>query len=410
MGWVRTGVAGALFAAWGVLGCSGGPNGRPDGPVLKGGETIVFFGDSITQGGAYVEYVTAFLETRFPDASFRVINAGISSETISGTSETDHNPRRPWAHDRFTRDVAARKPDLIVSCFGMNDGNYHPFEPVRFRKFQQGIRRLIHRVRKETRARLLILTPPPYDPYGRKAGDPGATEYGYKFPSMEYDRTLREYSDWLTKIDQSEEVFVADLHAVMSDHLRRRRETKVSFRLQGDGVHPGPTGHWLMAQTVLDALNVPGSCADIVLRGERPKATRSLPIPMPEDPRWDQDSIALERVRERFNRCRLRADGLTRKRYRVVVDGVSVGEATRKELEEGVDLLRFPEFPMVKISQEVLKKVQERQRVVYRAWRRSLKEPDGKALREAAPVAEELSARIAELCRPKKVSLELVPF
>ena len=53
---------------------------------LKDGERIVFFGDSITENGAYVQYVDAFLRTRFPQLRFEVLNRGISSETNAGTS------------------------------------------------------------------------------------------------------------------------------------------------------------------------------------------------------------------------------------------------------------------------------------------------------------------------------------
>ncbi len=96
------------------------PLSADDTFLLEGGETIVFFGDSITQNGGYVNYFEAYLLTRFPEKTFRVINHGISSETISGTSEEDHQPRRPWALPRFTRDVADWKPDVVVACFGMN--------------------------------------------------------------------------------------------------------------------------------------------------------------------------------------------------------------------------------------------------------------------------------------------------
>ena len=81
---------------------------------------MIFFGDSITQAGGYVDLVAATLLTAQPDLRVEVLNHGISSETISGTSEPDHAPRRPDAHDRFDRDVAAWDPDVVVACFGMN--------------------------------------------------------------------------------------------------------------------------------------------------------------------------------------------------------------------------------------------------------------------------------------------------
>src|SRR4030095_2911194 len=98
-----------------LLGVLGAPL-EPADFYLKGGETIVFLGDSITQGGLYVEYIEAYLATRFPEKRFRVVYAGLSSETVSGTSEPDHSPPRPCVHDRFTRDAASQDPDVIVAC------------------------------------------------------------------------------------------------------------------------------------------------------------------------------------------------------------------------------------------------------------------------------------------------------
>ena len=100
-----------------------------DGPfALRDGQKVAFFGDSITQAGGYIADVEGYLLTRFPDQMFTLYNRGISSETISGTSEPDHAPRRPWAHERFARDITPIRPDLLVACFGMNDGNYFPFD------------------------------------------------------------------------------------------------------------------------------------------------------------------------------------------------------------------------------------------------------------------------------------------
>ena len=44
----------------------------------------------------------------------------------------------------------------------MNDGIYYPFDPARFEKYQQGMRRLIEHVRA-TGASLTLLTPSVFD-------------------------------------------------------------------------------------------------------------------------------------------------------------------------------------------------------------------------------------------------------
>lgn len=401
--------------------------------LLKGGETIVFFGDSITQNGGYVNYFEAFLLTRFPEKKFRILNRGISSETISGTSEPDHDPRRPWAHERFTRDVAALRPDVVVACFGMNDGNYHPFEPGRFEKYQEGVRRLIERTKTEAGAKLILMTPPPFDPYRRRASDPDAVTYGYKFPAIDYDDTLARYSEWLVSL-RKEGRIVVDLHSKMNEHLRRRRERKVSYSFSPDAVHPDPTGHWLMAQHLLLALDAPATVADVKvdaagmkvlsgnkvdLRGDRETIalTFECGLPLPQDPSWDDESTTLERIGERLNRYRVTVTGLSEKRYRLsaliaglAMPGIEI-TVTREELVKGIDLAKYPDFPPNRMARKLLSLVKERRDLAYRGWRAAIGQPLGRAPyeRKNAERIESIDAQIDDLRKPGTVSIQLVP-
>jgi lysophospholipase L1-like esterase len=398
---------------------------------LKGGERIVFFGDSITQGGLYVDYVEAFLLTRFPDKRFTLINHGISSETISGTSETDHLPRRPHALPRFTRDVANWRPEVVVACFGMNDGNYHPFDDARFAKYKTGVRALIERTRDEAGARLVLLTPPPFDPYRRTVVDPNAKEFGYKYPAVDYDRTLESYSRWLLTL-RSDKIVVADVHAAMAEHLARRREQRVSFALADDGVHPNATGHWLMAQTLLLAWHAPALCAearidakglkaetgeirDLRREGDSVEATWHAPLPMPYDPAWDPQSIALEDVSHRLNRYRLSVVGLDAPRYRLRArfaedsEDIEVGEFARDDLAKGLDVTTLTKFPTVSLSRQVLTLVQQRRKAEYDRWRKQIAAP--RTIEAPAPMSEDddPSRKIRRLSQPRQVRLRLVP-
>ena len=408
-----------------------GSAGRADEPFYpRDGQTIVFFGDSITQAGLYVEYVETFLRTRFPEKSFRVINHGISSETVSGTSEPDHDPRRPDAHNRFARDVAAWRPDVLVACFGMNDGNYHPFERDRFEKYQAGVRRLIARARDEAGAALVLMTPPPFDPYRRGAGDPAAVSFGYKFAAIDYDNTLTEYSRWLVGV-REEGFIVADVHSALNEHLRQRRESRVSFTLSPDAVHPDATGHWLMAQTLLEAWHAPAECGSVEIDAAGPKAVRGevsglarngeamefvwrAPLPLPLDSRCDAESIALADVAQRLNRQRLTVTAAPAKRYRLIADGTEIGQFSRDELAAGIDLTIYPAMPTNQRAQEVLKLVQERSKLIYTAWRKTIAigAEDEKAKQDQAAAdaqAEEMDARLRKLCQPIDVKLELSP-
>ncbi len=92
--------------------------------LLRDGQRIVFLGDSITNAGGYVQYVEAYLLARFPDQKFELINLGLPSETVTGLSEPEHPFPRPDAHERLERALLKTKPDVVVICYGMNDGIY----------------------------------------------------------------------------------------------------------------------------------------------------------------------------------------------------------------------------------------------------------------------------------------------
>lgn len=420
-------------AAWiGVVMLLAASRGRADEPEFypHDGDRVVFFGDSITQAGNYVQDVEFFLLTRFPDRQFTIINHGISSETVSGTSEPDHDPPRPDAHRRFQRDVAEWHPTVVVACFGMNDGNYHPFEPARFQKYQDGVERLVERVRKETGARIVLLSPPPYDAYRRTTIDPKAKFFGYKFASLDYDQTLARYSEWLLTRRETD-VEVVDLHSAIQEHVARRREQLVSFSVSPDAVHPDVTGHWLMAQTLLLAWNAPATCAraridaaklrveegevnDLRREGDALEWTWTSPLPFTFDPQCDPDSLALEQVSARLNEYQLTVGGLAAGDYELLAEGRAVGTFSEQQLSAGLDLTTCSRFPTLLASHEVRLRAQERQKRIYAAWRKRISTPPADDAARAQARAEDESEAdewnaIREACRPRQVKLRLQP-
>ena len=114
---------------------------RDDGP-LADVHRIVFVGDSITYSGQFIEYVEAWAKVTQPRRRCEFLNLGLPSETVSGLSEPGHADGafpRPDLHERFVRILERTKPDLVVACYGMNDGIYYPLANSRFEKYQAGI-------------------------------------------------------------------------------------------------------------------------------------------------------------------------------------------------------------------------------------------------------------------------------
>src|SRR6476660_7203779 len=91
---------------------------------------IVFLGDSITHSGEYVTCLEAYLLTHFPERPYEIIDVGLPSETVSGLSEPGHAGGafpRPNLHERLDRVLQKLNPNLVIACYGMNDGIYYPY-------------------------------------------------------------------------------------------------------------------------------------------------------------------------------------------------------------------------------------------------------------------------------------------
>ncbi|QMU30386.1 SGNH/GDSL hydrolase family protein [Adhaeribacter radiodurans] len=234
---------------------------------------ILFLGNSITWAGIYVNDIEAFITAQNPSQQIEFINVGLSSETVSGLSEEGHaggSFPRPDLHERLARVLTKTKPDLVFACYGMNDGIYLPFDESRFTKFKEGINWLHNEVVK-TGARIIHLTPPDYDEQRGK--------------SLGYAAVLDRYSDWLLS-QRSSKWEVIDIHYPMQKYLRAHLVVDATFNLSGfalalDGIHPGETGHWIIAREVLSYLgfkevaNSPGIIESLL---QLPDATQYVKV------------------------------------------------------------------------------------------------------------------------------------
>src|SRR5687768_12463952 len=195
----------------------------PAAEFLPEVQRIVFLGDSITYAGHYVDQFEAFLVTRYPEREFEVLDLGLPSETVSGLSEPGHAGGkfpRPGLHERLDRVLAKTKPDLIIACYGMNDGIYAPFSEERFAKFRDGIEKLRAKA-TAAGAKVVHLTPPVFDSQPIKAKtDPSGKDPAVMF--TDYDEVLTHYSEWLLS-KRSEGWRVVDIHRVMRSILDARR-------------------------------------------------------------------------------------------------------------------------------------------------------------------------------------------
>lgn len=220
------------------------------------GSKVLFLGDSITNAGQYISIMDSWFRTRQPGRRPALINLGLPSETACGLSEPDHPFPRPDVHERLERALEKVDPDIVVACYGMNDGIYYPFSTERFNQYVEGMNRLIQKV-QASGAKLVLMTPPPFDPEPfRKLGklkSKDAEKFAWFAIYENYDdEVIRRYADWVK--NQSERVeMVVDLWTPMFDFVGQQRKVNGGFQLSPDGVHLNEQGHYRLAKILLES-------------------------------------------------------------------------------------------------------------------------------------------------------------
>lgn len=348
------------LAAWGLAQLAGAA-------PFKDGERVVFWGDSITHGGFYVKMLADFYLTRYPDRAVRFYNAGVSGDNAGA------------AMTRFEDDVRRRDPSVVALMFGMNDSWRDMYAPAKmadpkhraqvparekacYGNYTNNLARLARRVRAEApRARLMFLTPTPYDETAVQKG-PKPT------PALKGTvAALKRFADFGKALAAETGSEVVDWNTAYQGLVRaeQRKDPAFSF-VRPDRVHPAAPGHLFMTYEFLKAQGATNPVSDVAVSakdGAVAKAVnaevsgfartadgcaftvlaRALPWPIQKDA---EAALPLARILEDLNRETLAVTGLEKgARYALFIDGEEVGAWTAGELAFGVNLAMNPKTP-----------------------------------------------------------------
>ncbi len=339
-----------------------------DAEVFRDGETVCFFGDSITHGGRFHSYIYDYYLTRFPDRVIRFVNAGVSGDSAGG------------ALGRLTEDVAVKKPTSVVFMFGMNDvgrGNYVATpDAVRLDAqrrsldaYQTNMEKLVARVRSEAcEPRLVFITPSPFDQTAvneRKNNQPGCND------------GLGRCAALVREIAVKNGGAVVDFHAPMTALNEKLQKQDSSFTIVGpDRVHPGAPGHLMMAWLFLKAQGASALVSKVVVNAMTCRVDMSAnaavsdvakkdggvcqftileqSLPFPIDPAA-LTILDLLPIEQDLNQEILAVTGLHSGGYELRIDGGLVGRYTADALAKGINLALNDAAPQVKQAQAVAK-------------------------------------------------------
>ncbi len=317
--------------------------------ILKQGDRIVWFGDSITAAMAYARYVEDFFLLRRPDLQMSYVNAGIGGHSAWNGLE------------RIDRDVLAYQPNVVFINFGMNDAGY--FDNSSHANFFPNMDSIIARLKAAGVRKIVWIDPSPIDLVGVAGGN--------KLYARQ--KNLEKYTYAMHQRPSDPDVIIINWQGPLKQTLKNLGAGS-SLRLISDRIHPGPAGHAIMATQILRGIGADlsesmissnysaqelSSTFKVVGIAELPLKTVNSPMKNAVSATLDITSM-LPPVpfpisiadRQLINNAEVNAlgkfiwkiDGLDSvRKYTISIDGIFVGAYSGAELSRGVDLLKDQE-------------------------------------------------------------------
>jgi lysophospholipase L1-like esterase len=325
-------------------------------------ETVVFYGDSITEQNLYAAYLETFLTTRWPDKKLLFYNFGWGGDNAAGGAA------------RYRRDVAPVKPTRVLVNFGMNDGAYVPYDE-KIRAAYLGNQRLLADAIAAGGAKQILFTTSAVDPD--------------RNPSLvPYNDALDRFAAGVTDLGAERKLPVIDLFHLCREFQAQAKKKDPAFSMVPDGVHPNEVGHFVMFYAACKRFDVPTGLGELVLGAKgvtasgpatvanvrAEKGVLSFDLKLPFLPFFVPDlarpALALVPFQEEFNRFRLKvADWPTDRTLSLAIDGCEVCVIAPDRREAGIDLSTLDRTPWAVQGRLLWDQAQQRWRRHFEAWR-----------------------------------------
>jgi len=204
-------------------------------PLLAGGQTVLFQGDSITDSGrkrdqpgdlgqGYVAQIAAWFTAAHPEVVATFLNRGVGGDRVKDLAA------------RWDDDCLALKPDWLTVFVGINDcwRRYDSNDPTSAEAYASGYRTLLTRARAAG-MRLILMEP-----------------FVVPWPA---DRAAwREDLDPKIEAVRSLATEFGALHVPLDALFAEACSIRPAREWAADGVHPTPAGHALIARAWLAAV------------------------------------------------------------------------------------------------------------------------------------------------------------
>lgn len=339
-------------------------------------DRVAFVGNSITDGGHYHSFIWLYYMTRFPDMPLWIFNEGIGGDRVVDMTK------------RLDGDILAKKPNVIVLTFGMNDTGYFEYNGAEPEKFAQqkydecqaNYRQMEKRLQGLRNVRIIQMGGSPYDEVAAIENKAYKGKNANMRRVVAFQRESAEKNGWE----------FLDLNVPMTEISRRMCVADPGFTLcGGDRIHPDNDGHLVMAYLFLKEQGFAGKgVASVSVDVKKKKIAgaencevgdlkftreglsfdylaHALPYPLDTIKRgWGSRRSAADGLRivpfmEEMNREALQVTGLEGS-YRLYIDGQQIGVWSAEEFARGINLAELRHTPQYQQAMTVMLLNEER--------------------------------------------------
>jgi len=337
---------------------------------FKEGDRVAFVGNSITHMGMFHHNIYLYHITRFPDKPLEMYNSGVSGDVTTGVL------------NRMEDDILLNKPTVAVIMLGMNDVQRHLYgnendsdkEILKQRKqavdlYKKNLDSIIN-IFIARDIKVILERPSIYD---QTASLPAENLTGV-------NDVLGECAVFIDSLSDKYKLPVVDYYAIMNRINTEIQKTDPSATITGaDRIHPGETGHLIMAYQFLKTEKAPNYVSKIVIDGRKLRIKsesenckienllkkdntieftvdeKALPFPVIKE---QLEAVKLVPFVSELNVELLKITDLPKGDYSLMIDDSIVGTFSDTQLNGGINLSEY-NTPQLLQAKKVRKRMDE---------------------------------------------------
>ena len=328
---------------------------------FKAGDRVAFLGNSITDGGHYHSYIWLYYMTHYPNTRITCFNVGVGGDNVK------------QMNDRFEYEILTKKPTVMTLTWGMNDSGYFEwFKPDAATNWAKNsidtaeARYMVldAKLKKHPEIKKVFILGSPYDETTKSNKNRYYPGKGAAFQKLiDYQQETAKRNGWS---------YVDFDHPMVAINEEWQKTDTMFSLTPNDRIHPDHEGHMVMAYLFLKtqglankpvadfsvnaktkAVSKAVNCTITNVTGTTDKISfdylaNSLPYPLdtltnPGMGGWGNFNSQAGGMKyvpfmKEFNQEVLAVKDLKAGKYKLIMDGLEIGQWDAADIAAGINL------------------------------------------------------------------------